>query len=503
MNAGQVPSVENRRKKFFRAMTVLLVLAAAGGGWAWWHSRTTGNAAEADARPAQGGARGNRNGRAPSQPVPVQVAAIQRGELSEYLNSLGTVTAANSVIVHSRVDGLLLRLNFREGQTVKAGQVLAEIDPAPFQASLTQEEGQLLKDQALLANARRDLQRYKTLLAQDSTSQQQVDTTEALVKQYEGTVKADQGLVDSARLQVGYTRVLAPVGGRLGLRAVDAGNMIHTTDTSGIVTINQIQPINVLFTLTEAQLPMVLDSLRGDKHLTVEAWNRDQKQALASGHVDSLDNQIDTTTGTVKLRATFANEDGSLFPNQFVNIRLLAKIHPDAVIAPSAALQRGRNGTFVYVVGPDKHVHQTPVKTGAVDGLNIEITDGLRGGETVVIDGIDQLREGAQIEIANPAALLKEKPRNAGRNGRHPGASGPAHAGTAGDAAGDQPRRRQQDAQTGQSTGTEAEQTTPHHVPRDGTDQSAPAGNRPRHEGSRPAGTTPQQHPAADGSAGR
>lgn len=425
MSAGQIPDSAGRRKRFSRWIGILLILALVGGIWARMRTHADGAETRTVSGSAQG-PRGSRNSRSPSQPVPVQVASIRRGELHEYLNSLGTVTAANSVIVHSRVDGLLLGLNFKEGQTVKAGQVLAEIDPAPFQASLAQVEGQLMRDQALLANARRDLQRYRTLLAQDSTSQQQVDTTESLVRQYEGTVRADQGQVTNARLQLGYTRVVAPVSGRLGLRAVDAGNMIQSSDTAGIVTINQVQPINVLFTLTEAQLPMVLPALRNRQKLRVAAWDRDQKQALAKGHVDSLDNQIDTTTGTVKLRATFGNEDGSLFPNQFVNIRLLAKSHEDAVIAPSAALQRGRNGTFVYVVGSDMHVHQTAVKTGAVDGLDIQVTEGLKGGETVVIDGIDQLREGTQIEIANPAALLKEKPRGSGRNGRHAGASGPA-----------------------------------------------------------------------------
>ena len=508
MNAGQVAGNAAKRTRFFRWIGVLLILAAGGGAWAWWHARQAAPAGSGDTASTQGPRGRNGNARAPARPVPVQVAAIRRGELHEYLNSLGTVTAASSVIVHARVDGLLQRLNFKEGQMVKAGQVLAEIDPAPFQASLAQVEGQLAKDQALLANARRDLQRYKTLLAQDSTSQQQVDTTESLVRQYEGTVKADQGQVDSARLQLGYTRVVEPVSGRLGLRAVDAGNMVNTSDTSGIVTINQVQPINVVFTLTEIQLPMVLGALREGKSLPVEAWDRDQKQQLAGGRVDSMDNQIDQTTGTVKLRAVFANEDGSLFPNQFVNVRLLAKTHPDAVIAPSAALQRGRNGTFVYVVGAENRVRQTLVKTGAVDGLNIEITEGLKGGETVVIDGIDQLREGAEIEVANPAALLKEKPRGAGRNGRHPGASGPAREGSASGPTNESvngPARRPRESAGGAAaSGPQADETErAHRHPHDMEGQSAPAGGWPRHEGSRPAGADEQGRPASAHPAGQ
>lgn len=505
MNAGQAPGNAPKRKSVIRWIGTALIVAAGIGGWAWWHAHRA--TADTDATANTPGPRG-RNARPPARPVPVQVASIRRGELHEYLNSLGTVTATRSVIVHSRVDGLLLRLNFKEGQMVKAGQLLAEIDPAPFQASLTQVEGQLARDQALLANARRDLQRYKTLLAQDSTSQQQVDTTESQVRQYEGTVKADQGQVASARLQLDYTRVLAPAAGRLGLRAVDAGNMVHSSDTAGIVTINQVQPINVLFTLTEIQLPSVLPALRSAQSLTVEAWDRDQKQQLASGHVDSMDNQIDQTTGTVKLRAVFANDDGSLFPNQFVNIRLLARTHPDAVLAPSAALQRGRNGTFVYVVGPDNHVRQTPVKTGAVDGLNIEIKEGLKGGETVVVDGIDQLREGAQIEIANPAALLKEKPRGAGRNGRggrHAGASGPAHEGAeSAPATTPSPNAHADGDQRPDASGpSAAPDTETRHRYRDAAGQSMPTEGRPHRDGARPAGDNWRNHSPAASSAGQ
>lgn len=401
-----------------RWIALLSLLVLIGAGVAWWtlHARPQ---PEQQTATAASGARNRPGRRNPALPIPVQVATTRHSTLHQYLESLGTVTSANSVIVNTRVDGLLLKLNFREGQTVHAGQVLAELDPASFQASLKQAEGQMLKDQALLDNARRDLQRYQMLLKQDSTSQQQVDTTESLVHQYEGTVRSDQGELDSARLDLDYTRVRAPVSGRLGLRAVDPGNMVHTTDSSGIVTINQMSPIDIVFTLTEMQLPMVLEPFRNGQKLLVEAWDRSLKQKLAEGQLVSMDNQIDQTTGTVKLKARFENADEHLFPNQFVNIRLLAKTLSNVVVIPSAALQRGRDGTFVYVVDKDDRVHQTPVKTGVVDGLDIQVTHGLQGSETVVTDGIDQLHEGTRIEIANPGDLLKKKPRHS----RHAGSS--------------------------------------------------------------------------------
>jgi len=400
-----------------RRIAVFSVLVLICGGIAWWvfHARPQSGTDSATAFTSSHSRAGRRN---PALPIPVQVAATKHSTLHEYLESLGTVTSANSVIVNTRVDGLLLKMNFREGQTVHAGQVLAELDPASFRASLKQAEGQLLKDQALLDNARRDLQRYQMLLKQDSTSQQQVDTTESLVRQYEGTVRSDQGELDSARLNLDYTQVRAPVSGRLGLRAVDPGNMVHTSDTAGIVTINQMSPIDIVFTLTETQLPMVLAPFREKQKLLVEAWDRGLKHKLAEGHLASMNNQIDQTTGTVKLKASFDNTDEHLFPNQFVNIRLLARTLPDVVVVPSAALQRGRDGTFVYVVDKNDKVRQTPVKTGVIEGLNIQITEGLKGSETVVVDGIDQLHDGSRIEIANPGGLLKKRPRHAKHTGQ-------------------------------------------------------------------------------------
>jgi len=492
--SATVPQAVSRRSKrryliWFAGL--ILILGAAAWGWQRWHATSPDKTNAA----ATGSARRGAGNRPPARAIPVQVANVRQGDIRVYLSSLGTVTPTSSVIVRTRVDGLLLRLNFKEGQMVRAGQVLAEIDRQPLLVQLAQAEGQMAKDQALLQNARNDLARYQGLLAQDSISRQQVDTTAALVRQYEGTIKSDQAQVDSVKLQLGYTRVTAPVDGRLGLRAVDAGNMIHTSDTSGIVTINQVQPIRLLFTLPESQLPQVLEPLRSGKKLRVEAWDRDQKQMLASGRVESIDNQIDLSTGTVKLKAVFANDDGSLFPNQFVNVRLLAEIRPDAIIAPSAALQRGRAGTFVYVVKPDNSVTQRPVKTGAVDGLGIEITSGLKAGEVVVIDGIDQLREGAKIEVANAAALLKEKPRGAGKGKRHRDAeaSGPAGSDAKkGDSPRDKPPREQPADAAAPTRTAQSGPAAAGRPGRDGPRPDAPGTERPhRRPGADSSGTAP------------
>ncbi len=420
-----------------RLLTWLLTLVVAAGlaFWAWthWHSAPASADAQGSANATNGGNSSSRRGggRPPGQAIPVQVGTVRQGELKIYLTSLGTVTPTSSVIVHARVDGQLNKLDFKEGQMVRAGQLLAEIDRAPFVVQVEQAEGQLAKDVALLQNARRDLARYQTLLAQDSISRQQVDTAESQVKQDEGVIKSDQAQVDSAKLQLSYTRIIAPVSGRTGLRQVDAGNMIHASDANGILTINQVQPISVVFTLPESQLPSVLGPLHDNQSLRTEAWDREQKNMLADGQVASLDNQIDLTTGTVKLKASFANEDGTLFPNQFVNVRVLAETRQNAIIAPSAAIQLGRGGSFVYLVNADKSVAQRPVKTGATEGSGIEITKGLQPGDVVVIDGVDQLREGAKVEVANAASLLKEKPRGAGKGGNWRGKRGGGGAASA------------------------------------------------------------------------
>jgi multidrug efflux system membrane fusion protein len=353
-----------------------------------------------------------RRGIDPTRPTPVVVGTARSGDVAITLDGLGTVIPLKTVTVRSRVDGELVRVLFAEGKIVKAGDLLAEIDPRPYQVQLTQVEGQLARDQALLDNARIDLQRYRTLFAQDSIAKQQVDTQESLVRQYEGTVKADQGQVDNARLQLTYARITAPIGGRLGLRLVDQGNIVHASDANGLVVITQLQPVSVVFTVPQDSLPGVLKRVRSGAQIPVEALDRNQKTRLATGVLLSVDNQIDPATGTVKLKAQFPNEDGSLFPNQFVNVRMQVDTRHDATIVPSAAIQRSAQGTFVYVVKEDGTAALRKVSVGVAEGENVTIDSGLAPGERVVVEGSDRLRDGAKVQAADANA-----PSTPGRGG--------------------------------------------------------------------------------------
>jgi membrane fusion protein, multidrug efflux system len=369
--------------------------------------------------------------------MPVVAAQAKQGAIDVALSALGTVTPQNMVTVHTRVDGQLIRVAFREGQFVKAGDLLAEIDPRPFEVQLTQTQGQMAKDQALLTNAQLDLERYQTLLSQDSISKQQVDTQAALLRQYEGTVKTDQGQIDNVKLQLTYTRVTAPISGRVGLRQIDPGNIVHAGDSNGLVVITQLQPITVLFPIPEDNLPRVMKRMQSGDNVPVEAFDRAQKVKLGTGKLVTIDNQIDTTTGTVKLRAEFPNTDSALFPNQFVNVRMVIETLPTATLVPSAAIQRGAPGTFVYVVKSDNTVSVVPVKLGPVQGEITAIDSGVAVGDTVVVDGADKLREGAKVELITPEA--RTAPASSGRRGQQDGKKGD---GGKGSPAGDQPRGR-------------------------------------------------------------
>jgi multidrug efflux system membrane fusion protein len=330
--------------------------------------------------------------------IPVSVATVSRADVPVTLSALGAVTAFNTVTVRPRVDGQLMRIVFREGQFVKQGDLLAQIDPRPFQVQLEQAEGQLARDQAQLANAKVDLTRYQTLWAEDSIARQNVDAQQSTVNQLEAALKVDEGAVDSARLNLTYSRITAPVSGRVGLRLVDVGNVVTASATTGIVVITQVEPIAVVFTLPEDALPIVLPRIRQGQTLPVDAFDRAGATRLASGTALTLDNQIDQATGTVRLKAVFSNHDHSLFPAQFVNVQLLADTLRSQLIVPASAVQQGPQGTFVYVVR-DAKANVCPVKIGITQGERASVASGLNAGDVVVTDGIDRLRDGASVDI--------------------------------------------------------------------------------------------------------
>jgi multidrug efflux system membrane fusion protein len=385
---------------------ILILGVIAVGVWYFRSSRTASQAANSAAPAAPGKGKGAAG--AGSFAVPVIVATAQRGDLPVYFNGLGTVTAFNTVTVRSRVDGQLVSIAFKEGQFVHQGDVLAQIDPRPFQVQLEQAMGQLAKDQAQRRDAEVNLERFKLLFKEGVIPQQQLDTQAALVGQFDGAIASDQAQINNAKLQLTYSHITAPISGRIGLRLVDVGNMVHATDTNGLLVITQLQPISVIFSLPQDQLPQVMTKLRSGTQLPVEAYDRDDTAKVATGKLQTIDNQIDVTTGTYKLKSIFSNEDNALFPNQFVNVHLLVDTKRDLTVIPAAAIQRGPQGTYVYAAGSDNTAKIRTVTIAQTTGNNVGLSAGLNAGDIVVIDGQDKLQDGTKI---NPSPA--------------PGASGP------------------------------------------------------------------------------
>lgn len=410
-------SSDSRRFSVRWLFLLLLLVVMAGAAWWYWGHRTPAGEAVSTTGQANshGGRRAGVSGRpgfgGSAEPTPVRVSAVTQGDFPVYYKALGTVTSTNTVSVRSRVAGELVKVSYQEGQVVKAGDLLAQIDPRSYQIALQQAQGTLAQNQALLKNAQIDLQRYQGLFKEDSIAKQTLDTQASLVAQYQGTIKTNEAAVNDAKLNLDFTQIRSPVSGRVGLRQLDVGNLVAANDTTALAVITQMQPISVVFTLPEAELNPVLERYHSGATLAAEAWDRGDAKLQASGVLASLDNQIDITTGTLKFKARFENRDEALFPNQFVNIRLLANTLKQVILAPSAAIQFGTDGSYVYVVGDDKKVSLRQLKLGASDGASTVILDGLKAGERVVLEGTDRLRDGGAVEVVNDPAQVPTEPR--------------------------------------------------------------------------------------------
>jgi multidrug efflux system membrane fusion protein len=416
----QHPSGEGKRSVW--PWIIVLLITGAGGYYYYenyWKPAPAGEAGKG--QPEGGGGQGQgkaggggRRGRGGGA-TPVVAVKAHRGNIGVYYTNTGSVTPIYTVTVKSRVDGQLMALHYKEGDLVKQGDLLAEIDPRPFQAQLTQYEGQLLRDQALLDNAKVDQSRYETLLKQNAIPEQQLATQKSVVKQNEGVVKQDEGLIDAVKLNLVYCKIMAPITGRVGLRLVDPGNIIHASDTNGLLVITQLQPISAIFPVVEDQLNSVLPKLNAGQKLPVDAYDRDMNKKLATGVLSTTDNVIDQTTGTLKLRAIFDNSHNELFPNQFINARLLVQMKTGVILMPTAAIQRNTDMTYVWNVKPDSSVTIKKITIGTTEGDLSEITSGLVDGDVVVMTGVDKLLEGAKVNVSYEGAGAKKS------NGSAPG----------------------------------------------------------------------------------
>jgi multidrug efflux system membrane fusion protein len=406
VEASSLAKPPSRWRLALISILALLVIA----GVVWW------NRQESAPQPAGGG----RN----AAPMSIVPETVGKGDIGINLNALGTVTSLATVTIRSQISGYLLKIDFKEGDEVKKGDLLAEIDSRPYEAALAQAKGNLARDEALLKGAQVDLTRYQGLAAQNAVSHQTLDTQVALVAQDQGTVEADRAAVKSAEVNLQYCRILSPLDGRVGLRQVDQGNYVTPGDTNGLVVITQLQPISVLFTVPEDNLQAISKRIQSGAILPAAAYDRSGTNKIADGTLQTFDSQIDPTTGTIKLRAQFPNETEVLYPNQFVNIRLLLDTHKDVTTMPTAGVQRGVPGTFVYLINADNTVSVRPIKLGVTDGDIVEVTSGLAPGDRIVIDGADKLRDGAKINVraetgaATPATSAPGADKSGGKKKR-------------------------------------------------------------------------------------
>jgi len=404
---GDMQGAVRPRRRFIRPLLGLLLFGLlAVGGWYGWQAWNRAH------QPARRGG---------PPPQSVGAATAGRQNIRVLFNALGTVTSLATVTVKTQIAGKIVQIGFTEGQKVQKGDFLLQIDPRPYQVALSNAQGALARDQAQLKNAQLDLTRYRTLLAQDSVARQQVDTQAALVRQYQGTIAVDQAAVDSAQLNLAYCHIVSPITGKVGLRQVDLGNYVQPGDATGLVVVAQIQPISVVFALPEDEIQAVQEAINTGKPVPTEAWDRADQHKLEDGALASVDVQVDVTTGTVKLRSMFANPDEKLFPNQFVNAKLLVNTLQNQLAIPTTAIQRGEPGTFVYLIGPDNEVHVQKVTLGPTDGANVAVIDGLHEGDRVVTDGADRLRDGAKVTVPPPpgAAPTATDEQSGQRRQRH------------------------------------------------------------------------------------